>query len=34
MAKTEQRMRIEAAQERALADFGVDAETLVAEYHP
>ncbi len=34
MAKTEQRMRIETAQERALADFGVDAETLVAEYHP
>ena len=34
MAKAEQRMRIEAAQEKALTDFGIDAQTLVAEYGP
>jgi chromosome segregation protein len=34
MAKAEQRMRIESAQEKALADFGVDPETLIAEYGP
>ena len=34
MAKAEQRMRIEAAEEKAMAEFGIDAETLVAEYGP
>ena len=34
MAKAQQQLRIEAAQEKALADFGVDAETLAAEYGP
>ena len=34
MAKAEQRMRIEAAQEKAMVEFGIDAETLVAEYGP
>ncbi|MDQ1304915.1 MAG: chromosome segregation protein, partial [Actinomycetota bacterium] len=34
LAKTEQRMRIDSALERAMTDFGVDPETLVAEYHP
>jgi chromosome segregation protein len=34
LAKAEQRMRIDAALERAMSDFGVDADTLVAEYHP
>ena len=34
MAKAEQRMRIEAATEKAMVDFGIDAETLVAEYGP
>ncbi|MDQ1250052.1 MAG: chromosome segregation protein, partial [Actinomycetota bacterium] len=34
LAKAQQRMRIEAAQERALTEFGVDPRTLVAEYGP
>ncbi len=34
LAKTEQRMRIDSALERAMTDFGVDPETLVEEYHP
>ena len=34
LAKTQQRLRIEAAQERALTEFGVDGQTLVAEYGP
>lgn len=34
LAKAQQRMRIEAAQEKALAEFGVDPDTLRAEYGP
>ena len=34
LAKAQQQMRIDAAQEKALTDFGVDPETLVAEYGP
>ena len=34
LAKAEQRLRIEAAQDKALAEFGVDAATLLAEYGP
>lgn len=34
MARTEQRMRIEQLEERALEELGLDAEALVAEYGP
>ena len=34
VARAEQRLRIEALQEKALEDFGVEAETLVEEYGP
>ena len=34
MARAEQRMRIEALEARAMEEFGVDAETLEAEYAP
>ncbi|MCB0914443.1 MAG: chromosome segregation protein SMC [Actinobacteria bacterium] len=34
MAKAQQRLRIEAAQEKALVEFGVDPTALVAEYGP
>jgi chromosome segregation protein len=34
MARTEQRMRIESLEARATEEFGVDAETLIAEYGP
>jgi chromosome segregation protein len=34
MARAEQRLRIEALEEKAMEEFGVDAETLVAEYGP
>lgn len=32
--KAQQRLRIEAAEERAMAEYGIDAETLIAEYGP
>src|SRR5690606_39767662 len=34
MARTEQRMRLEQLEKRALEEFGVEAESLVAEYGP
>ncbi|MFE3453338.1 chromosome segregation protein SMC [Nonomuraea sp. NPDC059194] len=34
MARTEQRMRLEQMQERALEEFGVSPDTLIAEYGP
>jgi chromosome segregation protein len=34
MARTQQRMRIEQLEERALEELGIDAEALVAEYGP
>ncbi len=34
LAKAEQRLRIDAAEEKALAEYGVDAAILVAEYGP
>lgn len=34
MAKAEQRMRIQTAQEKALTEYGVEPETLLAEYGP
>jgi chromosome segregation protein len=34
MARTEQRLRIEALEQRALEELGVDPETLLAEYAP
>jgi chromosome segregation protein len=34
MARTEQRMRIEQLQERAIEELGLDADSLVAEYGP
>ncbi|GAA0922232.1 hypothetical protein GCM10009560_21460 [Nonomuraea longicatena] len=34
VARTEQRLRLEQMEQRALADFGVEAEALVAEYGP
>ncbi len=34
MARTQQRMRIEQLEERALTDLGLDADSLVAEYGP
>ena len=34
VARAEQRLRIEGLQAKALEDFGVDAETLLAEYGP
>ncbi|MFI7443562.1 chromosome segregation protein SMC [Nonomuraea indica] len=34
MARTEQRMRLEQMEQRALEEFGVAAETLIAEYGP
>ncbi|MBU6244932.1 MAG: chromosome segregation protein SMC [Actinomycetales bacterium] len=34
VARAEQRMRIEQVQDRALEEFGIDAEVLIAEYGP
>ncbi|WP_043618319.1 chromosome segregation protein SMC [Nonomuraea candida] len=34
MARTEQRLRLEQMEQRALEEFGVDAESLIAEYGP
>ncbi|MEU8105022.1 chromosome segregation protein SMC [Nonomuraea muscovyensis] len=34
MARTEQRMRLEQMEQRALEEFGVEAETLISEYGP
>jgi chromosome segregation protein len=34
VARAEQRLRIEALQERAMAEFGLEAEALIAEYGP
>jgi chromosome segregation protein len=34
LARTEQRMRLEQLEERAVAELGLDAETLVADYGP
>ena len=34
LARAEQRLRIEALEEKVLADFGVDAESLISEYGP
>ena len=34
LARAEQRLRIEALEEKVLADFGVDVDTLVSEYGP
>jgi chromosome segregation protein len=34
IVKAQQRLRIEAAEERALAEYGIDAPTLIAEYGP